>query len=120
MARTWILDTETKGTGARVVPLDTVSQRRSSTERVLTGGQPARRREPEPPTPRAPRRFKIVDLLTRQTIAEDVDVRGAVAALADIRSTVDVTVYLWQEASDRWRPLTLGEQSAMWGLAHPQ
>jgi hypothetical protein len=120
MARTWILDTETKGTGARMVPLDAVSQRRSSPGRVLTGGRPAPRRDPGPPMPRAPRRFKVVDLLTRQTIVDDVDARGAVAALADVRSTVDVTVHLWQESTGRWRPLTLGEQSAMWELAHPR
>ncbi len=120
MARTWVLDTETKGTGARVVPLDSVTTRRASTERVLTGGKPARRRQPEPSKPRSPRRFKVVDVMTRQPIVEDGNARDAVDALQHIRSTMDVTVSTWQEHSGRWRPLTLGEQRAMWELAHPE
>jgi hypothetical protein len=120
MARTWILDSETKGTGARMVPLDSVTKRRSSSERVLKGDKPAGRRPTGPPKPRPPRRFKVVDLMTREPIVEDVNARGAVDALKDVRSTVDVTVYTWQEHAGRWRPLTLSEQSAMWQLAHPQ
>src|ERR1700729_3986060 len=104
MARTWILDTETKGTGARMVPLDSVTQRRSSTERVLKDGAPARRPEPEPPKPRASRRFRVVDVMTRQPIVEDGNARDAVDALTGVRSTMDVTVYTWQEHAGRWRP----------------
>lgn len=120
MARTWILDTETKGTGARMVPLDSVTKRQSPSERVLKGDKQPQRRPTEPPEPRRPRRFKVVDLMTREPIVEDVSAREAVDALKDIRSTVDVTVYTWQEHAGRWRPLTLSEQGAMWQLAHPQ
>lgn len=119
MARTWILDSETKGTGARMVPLDTVTKRSSSTEPVLKGGEPAPRPQPSPPALRAPRRFKVVDVMTHQPIVEDATAREAVEALKNIRSTVDVTVYTWQDHAGRWRPLTLGEQGALWELAHP-
>jgi hypothetical protein len=119
MPRTWILDTDTKGTGARMVPLDSVTQRPSSTERVLKGGKPAPRRPPDPPPVPVPRRFKVVDVMTQQPIVEDGTAREAVDALKNIRSTVDVTVYTWQDHAERWRPLTLGEQGALWELAHP-
>jgi hypothetical protein len=58
--------------------------------------------------------------MTRQPIVDDVNARDAVDALKDLRSTMDVTVYTWQEHAGRWRPLTLSEQRAMWQLAHPQ
>jgi hypothetical protein len=75
-------------------------------------------REHQPPQPPPRRRFKIVDVMTRQTIADDVDARQAVAALQGVRRNVDVTVSTWQEDRHRWRPLTLGEQRALWDLAH--
>jgi hypothetical protein len=118
MARTWVLDTETKGTGARVVPLDGVSKRRAAQERVLVDRKHPAPHKPAAPKPRQPRRFRIVDVMTRQTIADDVNARQAVNALHDVRSNVDVTVSTWQENRQRWRPLTLDEQRALWDLAH--
>jgi hypothetical protein len=118
VAKTWILDTETKGTGARMVPLDSVSKRRSPAERLLVAGRPSVPREHRAPAPRPRRRFRIVDVMTRQTIADDVDAREAVTALQGMRRNVDVTVSTWQEDRHRWRPLTLDEQRALWDLAH--
>jgi hypothetical protein len=118
MARTWVLDTETKGTGARVVPLDGVTKRRAANDRVLVEREPPAPRPPDAPKPRKPRRFRVVDLMTRQTLADDVGARQAVDALQGVRSVVDVTVYTWQEDRQRWRPLTLGEQRALWDFAH--
>jgi hypothetical protein len=118
MAKTWVLDTETKGTGARMVPLDSVTKRRSTTERVLVERTPSAPEKPSATEPRQPRRFRIVDVMTRQTIADDVNAREAVDALMDVRSNVDVTVSTWQRDRQRWRPLTLDEQRALWELAH--
>jgi hypothetical protein len=68
----------------------------------------------EEPGRRQPRSFKVVDVMTRQVLADDVDARGAVAALEDVRSIVDVTVSVWEPDSERWRLLTFGETRALW------
>jgi hypothetical protein len=113
MAKVWVLDTETKGTGANVVPLERVLKHGSES---VPGFVFRKLEDPEPvpDQPRQPYRFKVVDVMTRQSIAEDVDARGAVEALADIRSIVDVTVYVWDEKAKRWRRLTFGETKELW------
>jgi hypothetical protein len=109
----WVLDTHTKGTGANMVPLDRVLRHGSDT--VPGFVLPDRRRaEPEPAEPRAPYRFKVLDVMTRKPLAEDVDARGAVEALRGARSIVDVTVYVYDEAAEQWRRLTFGETKALW------
>jgi hypothetical protein len=55
--------------------------------------------------------------MTRQALVDDAGAREAIDALADVRSIVDVDVYIWQEESDRWRLLTFSERRAMWELA---
>jgi len=109
----WVLDSHTKGTGANMVPLERVL--RHGPERVPGFTLPARRRPDAPPArPRQPHRFKVVDLMTRQVLAEDADARQAIRALAGVRSIVDVTVYVWEEEVQRWRRLTFGETKALW------
>ena len=63
MAKVWVLDTETKGTGAHVVPLEKVV--RPPHERETAPQQPAKRRErparapaADAPAPARPRRPK--------------------------------------------------------------
>jgi len=118
MARRWVLDTETKGTGAEMVPLDKVQERRRSSrpeEEPRRRYRARRRARPEPePQPRRPRRFKVVDVMTRETVVEDVGARAALDALGDARSVVDVIVYAWDRERDDWRPLTLREQKVLW------
>jgi hypothetical protein len=116
MSKTWVLHTETKGTGAQMVPLERTAKGSSATEPVFVrrprgAEQPA----PAPPEPKVPHRFKIVDVMTRRTLVEDAVTRDAVDALKAVRSLVDVNVYVWRE--DHWRLLTLPEQRAMWDLA---
>ena len=122
MAKTWVLDTETKGTGARVVPLENVlrkNERRAELNVVeLERPTPAK---PEPaPAARSPRRFKVVDLMTRETLAEDADVRATIETLAGVRSVVDVQVYVWSAERGRWRLLHLDEQRALWEQRTPR
>jgi hypothetical protein len=112
MGKTWILQTATKGTGATMVPLERTTERPSAPEPLHVPRKP-RLREPEPPAPRAPRRFRIVDLMTRETLLDDAGAAEAVAALKDVRSTVDVTVSVWDDGRSRWRPLTLAEQRTL-------
>jgi hypothetical protein len=116
MGKTWILHTETKGTGAQMVPLESVTKRPSVQEPVFVPREPAPR-EPEAPKPRAARRFRVVDLMTRQALADDVGARDAVEALRDVRSIVDVNVFVWEEEHERWRMLTFSERQALWELA---
>lgn len=117
MGTTWILHTETKGTGAQMVPLESVTGRASSTEPVFVPRQVPGAAGTEEPQRSAPRRFRLVDVMTRETIVEDVPARQAIDALRDVRSMVDVNAYVWQEEHDRWRLLSFPEQRAMWELA---
>jgi hypothetical protein len=117
MAKTWVLRTETKGTGAQVVPIETVEKRSSTTKPVFVPREPLRRAEPKAKA-RAPKRFKVVDVMTRRPLVDDAGTRETVERLKDVRSVVDVNVYVWQEDRDRWRLLSLAEQRA-WDLAHP-
>ncbi len=116
MGTTWILRTETKGTGATMVPLESVSTRSSAPERVTVPRKPQPRPQ-QAPQPRPPRRFRVVDVMTREPLVDDVSTREAIDALTEVRSVVDVNVYVWHEERDRWRMLTFPERQAMWELA---
>ncbi len=116
MGKTWVLHTETKGTGANVVPLERATRQPSTPEPVRVPRKP-RPKPPVPPAPRPPRRFRVVDVVSRQTLVDDADASDTVAALRDVRSIVDVNVYVWQNEGERWRMLTLAEQRAMFELA---
>ncbi len=117
MAKKWILHTGTKGTGAQMVPLESITQRSGAAEPVFVPREPIRRAEPEAKT-KAPKRFKVVDVMTRRPLIEDAGTRETVDTLENVRSFVDVNVYVWQEEDHRWRLLSLAEQRAMWDLAH--
>ena len=117
MRKTWVLDTETKGTGANVVPLEKTQQRQRSAEREPIYVPPKPRRPPPaPPAPRQPPRFRVVDVMTGQTLADDADGRTTIEALRRMRSVVDVRISRWDHEAGRWRLLTLAEQRALWGL----
>ena len=123
MGKIWVLDTETKGTGAEMVTLErALEQKRSAPARERLRVV-RRRRTPEPeaspggdevPIPREPSRFKVVSALSGQVLAEGAEVRETVAALAGLRSMVDARVYIWEAGG--WRPLTLREQKLVWEL----
>jgi hypothetical protein len=112
MSRTWILDTDTKGTGAQMVPLDKAVKQPESKPLFVP-----RKRRPKPPpepAPRPPRRFKVVDLSSRAVLAEDADARTTVDLLGGIRSSVDVNVSVWEPSTEAWRLLTLREKQMLW------
>ena len=116
MGKTWVLHTETKGTGAHVVPLERTTEQRSSPEPVRVPRKP-RPKPPAEPAPRPPRRFRVVDVMTRQTLVDDRGTGETVAALRGVRSVVDVNIYVWQAERERWRLLSYPEQRAMLQLA---
>ena len=113
MGKVWVLDTETKGTGANMVPLDRVTQKGSSAVPgfVLP--------ELKPPAPKAaqartPRQFKVVDVLTREVLADGTDARATIDVLQRVRSIVDVTIWVWEPEGERWRMLSLEEARTLW------
>jgi hypothetical protein len=110
----WVLDTETKGTGANMVPLERVLRQPGGSGAVPGFVFRKLERKPEEPAPREPYRFKIVDLMTRRTLAEDVDALEAVRALDPVRSIVDVSIFVWEPEPERWRLLTYDEGRLLW------
>jgi hypothetical protein len=117
VGKVWVLDTETKGTGAQMVPL----------EKVLRAPEPApeprprkrRRRASRPadaPERREHLRFKVVDAMTREVLADDADAATTMELLRKLRSVVDVSISVWEPNAERWRQLTLGERQAVWRL----
>jgi hypothetical protein len=111
--KVWVLDTETKGTGAQMVPLESVLRKPQPKEHFLA--PTARRHKVEPtPAPRAPRRFRVTDVSTRQTLGDDLSARATLALLAGRRSSVDVNVSVWEPEGERWRLLTLAEKQLLW------
>lgn len=73
-------------------------------------------RPPDAPEPRAQRRFRVVDVMTRELLVADGSARETVDALEQVRSIVDIDLYVWQPTQERWRMLTFGERRAMWEL----
>lgn len=120
---TWVLDTETKGTGAEMIPLERLEERKrlkGDRERVRVIGEPQPGPATDPATipeaPRAPRRFRVVNVLSRQVLAEDVGISEALQALRGVDRIVDVNVHVWEPGEEDWRPLKLAERRALWGF----
>ena len=114
MGRVWVLDTETKGTGAQMVPLETVLKKPAPSNEPLFVPSERKPRDAKPAESRRPRSFRVVDVMTRVVLADGVGAREALSVLKDVRSIVDVHVFVWQPKAEKWRPLTLEEQRTMW------
>jgi hypothetical protein len=114
VSKVWVLDTETKGTGANMVPLDRVLRKPGSETEAGFSFPKLKPREPSAPEPPAPKRFKVVDVQTREVLAEDADARTTIGVLEPFRSIVDVNVWVWQPERERWRMLSLDELRALW------
>jgi hypothetical protein len=108
----WVLDTETKGTGAEMVPLD---GRKTVEGHGAIVVQPKQRRE-QPPEPKLPRKFKVVDVMTGRALAEGADARTTVTLLEGIRSPVDVSIQVWEEKAGRWQQLSRRESQMLWSM----
>ena len=122
MSKVWVLDTSTKGTGATMVPLERVLRKPAEQAEPLYVPPPPR---PAPPSPRpetAPRSFQIVDIVSRRVLAEGANAQEAIDVLGEVRSIIDVDVYIWQPETERWRRLTFGERKLLWDrrvASHP-
>jgi hypothetical protein len=115
MTKTWVLDTETKGTGANVVPLEKRKTKPEQSREALYVPRKHVPRPPKPPAPKPARTFKVVEVVSRQVLAEGTDVRTTVDVLKSVRSIVDVQVYVWQPDRETWRMLGLDELRVLWG-----
>ena len=115
MAKVWVLDTETKGTGAEMVPLEKVHKQPCAPTRRRRPA-PAAVREKPAPEPVRPTSFKIVDVMTRQPLIEGASARDTIDRLRDVRSLVDVAIHAWDERAGRWQRLSRGEERALWRL----
>lgn len=115
MGKIWVLDTETKGTGAQVVPLDKAQRRPGKGEPLYV--PPERTpKPPKEPEPRPPRRFRVVDVMSSDVLAESLGTRATVELLEGLDSIVDVRIYVWRRETGAWRLLTLREQRLLWAL----
>jgi hypothetical protein len=120
---TWVLDTETKGTGAEMIPLERLEERkrlRGDRERVRVvreaEAESAIQSPDEPELPAEPRRFRVVNVLSRQVLAEDAGISEALEALRGVDRIVDVNVYVWERGTGDWRPLRPSERRALWAF----
>lgn len=123
MAKTWVLDADTKGTGAAMVPLERALKQKRSSRGISLGrrrasARPRQEAEPAPaPRPRRPRprQFKLISAISCRVLAEEVGAREAIDLLGRVRSLVDVRVYARDAESEEWRPLTLAETRILRG-----
>ena len=117
VAKTWVLDTETKGTGAHIAPLPDAA-RKGAGEAELALVQLTRpQRTPRPSEPPAKTTFKVVDVLGGEVLGENLDAREAVQTLAGMRSALDARVYLRRGSEARWRLVGLADTRRLWTLA---
>jgi hypothetical protein len=125
MGRIWVLDTETKGTGAEMVPLERALEAKRSAPKDQRIEIIRRRPRPRPsetgeraadPAAARSRRYRVVSAISGQTLAEDAGVRDAVSLLQGMRSMVDARVYVRDGDDAEWQPLTLREQKALWAF----
>ena len=119
MAKTWVLETHTKGTGANIVPLEDGAPAPAEPrerEPLFVPRKPAPK-APVAPPPKPPSRFKVVEVTTGRVLAEDAGVRATVELLRDdVASITDVAIWTWSEKHGRYVLLTHREQRRLWDL----
>jgi hypothetical protein len=116
MSKTWVLDTETKGTGAHIAPLE--SRAREGEKELALVQLERGPRAPRADTPAPARtRFRVIDVLGAGVVGDDLEAREAVAVLANMRSALDARVYVRAGEQGRWRLLSLADTRRLWQLA---
>ena len=55
-----------------------------------------------------------MEVASGAVLADGVDMRATIEALGRIDSIFDVAVAVWDPAARAWRPLSPGEQRALW------
>ena len=123
MPRTWYLDTETKGTGAHVAPLDRARERRPEkdeldlvTFKVSPAHVGSSASADVALCGHAPLAFKVLDVMTSRVLAEGVDARAVVDLFEGFSSLVDVRIYARPRGAQRWRLLGVDELRVLWSF----
>jgi len=115
VAKVWVLDSETKGTGAQMVPLEKVlRQPASEPERRRARPVPKPRPKQQAQEPVPPRRFRVIDALSREVLAEDANAPETLEVLRGVSQPVDVSIYVWEHGPQDWRLLTNRERKLLW------
>ena len=122
MAKRWVLETHTKGTGANIVPLEEgaapppADPAAGEHEPLFVPRKLAPKPPPEP-VAKAPSRFRVVEVTTGRVLADDAGVRATVELLRDdVAGITDVAIWTWSERHGRYVLLTHGEQRRLWEL----
>jgi hypothetical protein len=115
VGKVWVLDTETKGTGAQMVPLEKTLKQPAS-EPVRRRARPVPKRAPRTreAEPAPPRRFRVIDARSRELLAEDAGLPETIEVLRNAEQLVDMSVYAWEHRAEKWRLLTRRELSLLW------
>jgi hypothetical protein len=117
VGKVWVLDSETKGTGAQMVPLEKALKRPAAEpERRRARPVPRPARREKPPASGPPRRFRVIDARSRQMLADDANAPRTLELLRGVEQPVDVSVYVWEPKPATWRLLTSREKSLLWEL----
>jgi hypothetical protein len=116
MGKVWVLDTETKGTGAEIRPLEKADEGSARGGHAAIVVREKKAREKPAPEPAGPRRFRVVDVMTKRVLAEDAPLDVTVELLKAVRSIVDVTISVWEPGAGRWQQLSLREKQMLWGF----
>ena len=121
MAKTWVLDTETKGTGAHIAPLKRGDRAKSQELNLVRFHPPAAAggtasSDAKRSVSAQAMRFKVVDILAARVLVEDVTLRGALRALGSLRKAIDARVYVRRGDGERWHLLSLADTRRLWSL----
>jgi hypothetical protein len=120
VAKVWVLDTETKGTGAQMVPLEK-TLRKPASEPARRRARPVPKPRPKKPAePTPPRRFRVIDARSRELLTEDANAPQTLELLREIEQPVDVSVYVWEPKAETWRLLTNREKALLWEFRQPR
>ena len=60
--------------------------------------------------------FKVVDVVSGDTLVEDASACATVRALASVDSIFDVWIFVWTPERTTWRQLTPGEHRILWNF----
>ena len=66
------------------------------------------------PEPVPPRRFRVIDALSRQVLADDANAPETLEVLRGVSQPVDVSIYVWEPRPEQWRLLTSREKKLLW------
>jgi hypothetical protein len=98
-----------------MVPLEKVlKQPRSDPERPRARPGPKPKPRPSAPEPVPPRRFRVIDALSREVVLEDANALATLELLRGVAQPVEVSIYVWEHRAGKWRLLTNGERRLLW------